>query len=53
MELTPKAEAKMRQWTVDNARDKRVSHRYTLDRFGLTEEGLRTDFAAYRERFIT
>ena len=31
MELTPEAEAKMRQWTVDNARDKRVGHSYTLE----------------------
>jgi hypothetical protein len=53
MELTPEAEAKMRQWMVDNARDKRVGHSYTLEQFGLTEEGIRRDFAAYRERFIT
>jgi hypothetical protein len=53
MELTPEAEAKMRQWLVDNARDKRVAHSYTLQQFGLTEEGIRRDFAAYCERFIT
>jgi hypothetical protein len=53
MELTSEAEAKMRQWAVDNARDRRVGHRYTLEEFGLTEEGIRRDFAAYRERFIT
>ena len=53
MELTPEAEANMRQWTVDNARDKRVAHSYTLEQFGLSEQGIRGDFAAYRERFIT
>jgi hypothetical protein len=53
LELTPEAEAKMRQWTVDNARDKRVAHSYTLEQFGLSEERIRRDFAAYRERFIT
>ena len=52
MELTPEAEARMRQWTVDNARDKRVAHSYTLEQFGLSEDGVRRDFAAYRERFI-
>jgi hypothetical protein len=53
MLFTSEAEAKMRQWAVDNARDRRVGHRYTLEEFGLTEEGIRRDFAAYRERFIT
>jgi hypothetical protein len=53
MEPTPEAEAKMRQWLVDNAREKRVAHSYTLEQFGLTEEGIRRDFAAYRERFVT
>jgi hypothetical protein len=52
MELTSQAEAKMRQWAIENARDKRVGHSYTLEEFGLTEEGIRRDFAAYRERFI-
>jgi hypothetical protein len=52
MELTPETEAKMRQWLVDNAREKRVAHSYTLEQFGLTEQGIRTDFAAYRRRFI-
>lgn len=53
MELTPEAEANMRQWRVDNARDKRVAHSYSLEQFGLSERGIQRDFAAYRERFIT
>jgi hypothetical protein len=53
MDLASETEAKMRQWLVDNAREKRVAHSYTLEQFGLTEEGIRRDFAAYRERFIT
>jgi hypothetical protein len=53
MELTPETEAKMRQWLVDNAREKRVAHSYSLEQFGFSEEGIRRDFAAYRERFIT
>ncbi len=52
MELTPETEARMRQWLVDNAREKRVAHSYSLEQFGFSEEGIRGDFAAYRERFI-
>jgi len=52
LELTPKAEKRMTQWTIDHARDKRPVHHYTLEEFGFTEEGLKQDFAEYRERFI-
>jgi hypothetical protein len=51
MELTSDAEAGMRRWAADNAREKRAAHSYTLEQFGLTEAGIRRDFAAYRERF--
>ena len=50
--LTPIAEDKMRKWTEDNAREKRPPHEYTLDKFGLTEEGIARDFSEYRERYI-
>jgi hypothetical protein len=50
--LTPEAEAGMRRWLVDNARDKRAPHRYDLATFGFTREQLERDFAAYRARFI-
>lgn len=53
MLLTPEAVRKMERWSVENARDKRIAHSYTLEQFGLTEDGIRRDFAAYRERFIT
>lgn len=39
-------------WLVENAREKRPAHRYTLEEFGLTEPGLAADYAFYRERFI-
>ena len=42
----------MRRWAVENAREKRPVHRYTLERFGFDEPGLRRDFARYRERFL-
>ena len=52
MEYTPEAEENMRQWAVENTRDKRPVHHYTLKQYGFTEEGLRRDFARYYERFI-
>ena len=45
--------ARMRRWAEENARDKRPVHRYALERFGYTEEGLRRAFARYCARFIT
>ena len=51
-ELTPIAADKMRQWTEDNAREKRAPHAYSLEKFGLTEEGIARLFATYRERYI-
>ncbi len=51
-ELTEEAVESMRQWAVDNARDKREAHSYTLEEFGLDEEGIRRDFAEYRKRFV-
>jgi len=51
-ELSPEAEAGMRRWLRDNARDKRGPHEYSMETFGFTREGIERDFAAYRERFI-
>ena len=42
----------MRQWAVENARDKRPVHRYTLEEFGFREEVLAERFTVYRERFL-
>lgn len=52
LELASGAIAEMKKWSADNARDKREAHVYTLEQFGLTEAGIKRDFAAYRERFI-
>ncbi|MBW2268945.1 MAG: sulfotransferase [Deltaproteobacteria bacterium] len=51
--LTPFAEDQMRQWTEENAREKRPPHDYTLAKFGLSEEGIERDFGSYRERYVT
>jgi hypothetical protein len=50
--LTPDAEARMRRWAVENERDRRPVHAYTLEEFGYTPEGLRRAFHAYCERFL-
>jgi sulfotransferase family protein len=50
--LTPDAEIRMRQWAVENERDRRPVHAYTLEEFGYTQESLRRDFASYWERFL-
>jgi hypothetical protein len=52
MELTPEASAEMARWQEFNRRELRPPHEYTLAQFGFTEEGLKQQFSAYRERFI-
>jgi hypothetical protein len=52
MELTPEAQAEMARWQDFNRREMRPSHDYTLAQFGFTEDGLKRQFQAYRERFI-
>ena len=52
MELTAEARDEMTRWQDFNRRELRPPHEYTLDQFGLSEAGLRQQFAAYRERFI-
>jgi hypothetical protein len=50
--LTAEAETRMRQWAVENERDRRPVHAYTLEEFGYTREGLGRAFAAYCARFL-
>lgn len=52
LSLSDEAEAKMKRWRIDNSRDKRIAHSYTLDQYGLTEKGIHRDFAKYIERFL-
>jgi len=52
LSLSEDVAARMRSWAALNAREKRPIHRYTLERFGFDEPGLRRDFARYRERFL-
>ena len=50
--MTAGAEAAMADFVRDNPREKRPPHLYTLEQFGLTEDGVHRDFAEYIERFI-
>jgi hypothetical protein len=52
MKLIPEARAEMSQWQEFNRRELRPPHEYTLEEFGFTEEALKRQFRAYRERFI-
>jgi len=52
MDLTPEASVEMARWQDSNRRELRPAHAYTLDQFGLTQEGLKAQFKGYREAFI-
>ena len=51
-DLTPEAQAAMQGWLLENQRDKRPAHDYTLQEYGFTEAEIKAAFAGYRERFI-
>ncbi|RMD85262.1 MAG: sulfotransferase [Candidatus Dadabacteria bacterium] len=44
--------AQMQWWIEENRRDKRAPHEYTLEKFGLSEDEIRREFAEYRARYI-
>ncbi len=52
IEMTDAARAGMEQWRVDNPRDGRPPHQYTLSEYGLTEEGIKRAFSEYRAQYI-
>ena len=43
----------MTQWLLDNRREDRDPHHYTLEQFGFSREGLERDFAEYRSMFMS
>jgi hypothetical protein len=43
---------RMQAYLEANRREKRPLHEYSLDHYGLSEEQIKQDFAAYRERYI-
>jgi hypothetical protein len=42
----------MEQWRIDNRRDKRPAHNYTLEDFGLNPSKITEEFGDYRREFI-
>lgn len=40
------------RWLADNGREKRASHQYSPERFGLSEAILQRDYAEYRSRHL-
>ncbi|MDH1254658.1 sulfotransferase [Comamonas thiooxydans] len=52
MPFTDKARADAQQWLSSNGREKRASHDYSLETFGLSEQQMRSDYALYRARHL-
>lgn len=52
MALTAEAKSAMEQYRELNKREERPSHEYTLEEYGLSEAGLKAQFAEYRSRYI-
>lgn len=48
---TPEAEGRMRAWHAANPQHKHGGHRYSAERFGLSEDGIAERFADYARRF--
>jgi len=42
----------MEAWLARNGRDNRPPHIYDLETYGLTEDILKSDFAAYRAKYL-
>lgn len=51
-ELKPEVETAMARWLASDAETHKAGHDYSAAQFGLSDEGLRADFAAYRDRHI-
>lgn len=51
LDLPPASLAAMRAWEVANEQHKHGQHRYALEDFGLTRDGVAAEFTAYTRRF--
>lgn len=51
--FTTRARAEAQVWLSQNSREKRASHDYSLERFGLSEAQMTQDYAQYRARHLT
>jgi hypothetical protein len=50
--LEPETEAKMRAWLSEDEKKHQGGHEYTAPQFGLSDEQIKRDFAAYRQKHI-
>ena len=50
--FTPEAEAAMTRLLADNPQGKHGKHEYSLEKFGLTAEGVRRHFKDYYDRYL-
>lgn len=50
--LTPDAESAMRAWLAHDEKSHQGGHDYSAEQFGLSDEQLKRDFAAYRSKHI-
>jgi len=51
--LGPDSVEAMQAWQDGNKRGERKAHAYSLEEFGLSEAGVKQEFAAYRERYFS
>lgn len=51
--FTDKTRADAQAWLSHNSREKRASHDYSLERFGLSEAQMNQDYAHYRARHLS
>jgi hypothetical protein len=51
--FTDKARADAQGWLAQNSREKRASHDYSLERFGLNEAQMTEDYKEYRARHLS
>ncbi|WP_336333271.1 sulfotransferase [Pseudomonas putida] len=52
LQLSDPVREAIARWLADNGREKRASHQYTPERFGLSEAILQRDYAEYRSRHL-
>lgn len=53
MPFTDKAQADAQGWLSQNSREKRASHDYSLERFGLNDAQMTHDYQEYRARHLS
>jgi len=51
--ISPEIEAGMSGWIDANKREHRAAHKYSLEDFSLTQEGIRTHYKTYIAKFVS